>query len=217
MIARRVAQELQDGERRQSRLRHLGQRAAHPARGRPARRRHLGDRAGRRRRRAAARLPVRLRLQCRGHHAVALPVHLFPGRRLRRLAAVLPADRPRRLGQRLEARRPAACDGRRRRLRRHHRAGEEDRLLRLSSMPAPSSRSTTAGCVIEKEGKVKKLVETVEHVSFSGRRAVEQGQDITYVTERCVMRLTPRRRRRHRDRAGRRSPARRARPGRSSR
>ena len=28
-----------------------------------------------------------------------LPVHLFPGRRLRRLAAVLPADRPRRLGQ----------------------------------------------------------------------------------------------------------------------
>ena len=31
----------------------------------------------------------------------------------------------------------------------------------------------------------------VEHVSFCGRRAVEQGQDVTYVTERCVMRLTP--------------------------
>ncbi|MGO4841815.1 acyl CoA:acetate/3-ketoacid CoA transferase, partial [Rhizobiaceae sp. 2RAB30] len=31
----------------------------------------------------------------------------------------------------------------------------------------------------------------VEHVSFSGRRAVAQGQDITYVTERCVMKLTP--------------------------
>ena len=31
----------------------------------------------------------------------------------------------------------------------------------------------------------------VEHVSFSGRRAVAQGQDVTYVTERCVMRLTP--------------------------
>ena len=41
------------------------------------------------------------------------------------------------------------------------------------------------------EGKVKKLVPEVEHVSFSGRRAVEQGQDVTYVTERCVMRLTP--------------------------
>ena len=58
--------------------------------------------------------------------------------------------------------------------------------------------------VIEKEGKLKKLVDEVEHVTFSGRRAVEQGQDITYVTERCVMKLTPRRRRAHRDRAGRR-------------
>jgi acyl CoA:acetate/3-ketoacid CoA transferase len=43
---------------------------------------------------------------------------------------------------------------------------------------------------IEKEGKIRKLVDVVEQVSFSGRRAVEQGQDITYVTERCVMRLT---------------------------
>ena len=44
--------------------------------------------------------------------------------------------------------------------------------------------------MIAKEGKVKKLVNEVEQVSFSGRRAVSQGQDITYVTERCVMRLT---------------------------
>ncbi|SHG65837.1 Acyl CoA:acetate/3-ketoacid CoA transferase [Kaistia soli DSM 19436] len=44
---------------------------------------------------------------------------------------------------------------------------------------------------IVKEGKVKKLVPEVEHVSFSGRRAVAQGQEILYVTERCVMRLTP--------------------------
>ncbi|KQV64397.1 acyl CoA:acetate/3-ketoacid CoA transferase [Rhizobium sp. Root1220] len=45
--------------------------------------------------------------------------------------------------------------------------------------------------VIEKEGKLKKLVNEVEHVTFSGPRAVEQGQDITYVTERCVLKLTP--------------------------
>ncbi|MBX4910330.1 MULTISPECIES: acyl CoA:acetate/3-ketoacid CoA transferase [Rhizobium] len=45
--------------------------------------------------------------------------------------------------------------------------------------------------LIEKEGKLKKLVNVVEHVTFSGRRAIEQGQDITYVTERCVMKLTP--------------------------
>ena len=44
--------------------------------------------------------------------------------------------------------------------------------------------------VIEREGKVKKLVRSCDHVSFSGRRAVEQGQHITYVTERCVLRLT---------------------------
>jgi propionate CoA-transferase len=45
--------------------------------------------------------------------------------------------------------------------------------------------------VVEKEGKIKKLVEAVEQVSFSGSRAIAQGQDITYVTERCVMRLMP--------------------------
>ncbi|MGL4295046.1 MAG: acyl CoA:acetate/3-ketoacid CoA transferase [Aestuariivirga sp.] len=44
---------------------------------------------------------------------------------------------------------------------------------------------------IEKEGKVKKLVKEVEQVSFSGRRGVMQGQDVTYVTERCVLKLTP--------------------------
>jgi acyl CoA:acetate/3-ketoacid CoA transferase len=42
---------------------------------------------------------------------------------------------------------------------------------------------------INREGKVKKLVEAVEQISFSGPRAVLQGQEIIYVTERCVMRL----------------------------
>jgi acyl CoA:acetate/3-ketoacid CoA transferase len=44
--------------------------------------------------------------------------------------------------------------------------------------------------VIEKEGKVRKLVREVEQISFSGPRAIRQGQDITYITERCVMKLT---------------------------
>lgn len=44
---------------------------------------------------------------------------------------------------------------------------------------------------IDKEGKLKKLVTQVEHVTFSGPRGVAQGQDVTYVTERCVMKLTP--------------------------
>jgi acyl CoA:acetate/3-ketoacid CoA transferase len=48
---------------------------------------------------------------------------------------------------------------------------------------------TDGGVSILKEGKVKKLVDAVEQISFSGPRAVAQGQDIVYVTERCVLRL----------------------------
>jgi acyl CoA:acetate/3-ketoacid CoA transferase len=63
----------------------------------------------------------------------------------------------------------------------------------FSGMFNAGAKLSMADCklVIEKEGKLKKLVNEVEHVTFSGRRAVEQGQDITYVTERCVMKLTP--------------------------
>lgn len=43
--------------------------------------------------------------------------------------------------------------------------------------------------VIDQEGKVAKFVPKVDQISFSGRRARAQGQDITYVTERCVIRL----------------------------
>lgn len=42
---------------------------------------------------------------------------------------------------------------------------------------------------IEKEGKVRKLVRTLDQVSFSGRRGREQGQEVSYVTERCVLKL----------------------------
>jgi propionate CoA-transferase len=45
---------------------------------------------------------------------------------------------------------------------------------------------------IDREGKVAKFVDAVDQVSFSGKRAVAQGQDITYVTERCVIRLEKR-------------------------
>jgi acyl CoA:acetate/3-ketoacid CoA transferase len=43
---------------------------------------------------------------------------------------------------------------------------------------------------VAKPGKFPKMVEQVEHVTFSGRRARETGQDVLYVTERCVIRLT---------------------------
>ncbi len=43
---------------------------------------------------------------------------------------------------------------------------------------------------VAKPGKFPKMVEKVEHVTFSGRRARELGQEVLYVTERCVIRLT---------------------------
>lgn len=45
------------------------------------------------------------------------------------------------------------------------------------------------GLTIAAPGKFPKLVEEVEHVTFSGQRARARGQDVLYVAERCVMRL----------------------------
>ena len=43
---------------------------------------------------------------------------------------------------------------------------------------------------IRQEGKIQKLVPEVEQVTFSGRRGREQHQEVTVVTERCVLRQT---------------------------
>jgi acyl CoA:acetate/3-ketoacid CoA transferase len=42
---------------------------------------------------------------------------------------------------------------------------------------------------IRREGRIAKLVDRVGHVTFDGHRALEQGADITYVTERSVLKL----------------------------
>jgi propionate CoA-transferase len=43
---------------------------------------------------------------------------------------------------------------------------------------------------IEQEGKIRKFVEQVEQVTFSAARSRQVKQDVTYVTERAVFRLT---------------------------
>ena len=45
---------------------------------------------------------------------------------------------------------------------------------------------------VARPGRFPKMVERVEHVTFSGRRARALGQEVLYVTERCVIRLTDR-------------------------
>jgi propionate CoA-transferase len=45
--------------------------------------------------------------------------------------------------------------------------------------------------VIKNEGKAKKFVATVEQISFSGEYAAQKGQEVLYVTERAVFKLTP--------------------------
>jgi len=47
------------------------------------------------------------------------------------------------------------------------------------------------GLRIIKEGRFPKFVPEIEEVTYSGRRGVELGQNVTYVTERCVIRLLP--------------------------
>ncbi len=47
------------------------------------------------------------------------------------------------------------------------------------------------GLTIKNEGKVKKFINKVQQITFSAKNAIKNKQDITYVTERAVFKLTP--------------------------
>ncbi len=54
------------------------------------------------------------------------------------------------------------------------------------------STAVTDGALrILSEGRVKKFLQDVEQITFSGRLAAERGQPVLYVTERAVFQLTP--------------------------
>jgi acyl CoA:acetate/3-ketoacid CoA transferase len=46
------------------------------------------------------------------------------------------------------------------------------------------------GLTINSDGPAVKLVKNVAQITFSGPKALERGATVTYITERCVMRLT---------------------------
>lgn len=49
---------------------------------------------------------------------------------------------------------------------------------------------SASGVRVKQPGKFTKMVDEVEHVTFSGKRARELGQEVLYITERCVIRLS---------------------------
>ncbi|MGW6666343.1 acyl CoA:acetate/3-ketoacid CoA transferase [Peribacillus sp. NPDC055009] len=42
---------------------------------------------------------------------------------------------------------------------------------------------------IENEGRYKKFIQSIEHMTFNANQALKKGQEILYITERCVFRL----------------------------
>ena len=48
---------------------------------------------------------------------------------------------------------------------------------------------SAAGVHVARHGLIAKIVADVDQVTFSGRRAVEAGQHVLYVTERALFRL----------------------------
>jgi propionate CoA-transferase len=54
-----------------------------------------------------------------------------------------------------------------------------------------SKLRTGAGeLIVEKPGEIRKLVQQVDQITFSGKQALKQKQEVIYATERALFRLT---------------------------
>jgi acyl CoA:acetate/3-ketoacid CoA transferase len=47
------------------------------------------------------------------------------------------------------------------------------------------------GLAVQAEGRIRRFVEAVEQITFNGRRGLEAGKQVEYVTDRGVFRLAP--------------------------
>jgi propionate CoA-transferase len=65
-------------------------------------------------------------------------------------------------------------------------------LFFLGTFAARSQEEVVGGQLhIQHPGRTPKFVARVSHITFSGEQARRRGQEVRYVTERCVMRLAP--------------------------
>ena len=64
------------------------------------------------------------------------------------------------------------------------------KLLILSRFMLGSAMENQDGMLVCKDGHTDKFCEEVEHISFAADIALEEGQEVLYITERCVFKLT---------------------------
>jgi propionate CoA-transferase len=74
-------------------------------------------------------------------------------------------------------------------------AGDTDgadrpRMVRFADCHGQSGRAGLIEIRIVQHGAVKKLVQTIEQITYSGQQALKRGHEALFVTERAVFKLT---------------------------
>ena len=64
------------------------------------------------------------------------------------------------------------------------------KLLIMTRFMLGSNIEKRDGKLVCQDGKAPKFCEEIEHIDFNADIALEDGQEVLYITERCVFRLT---------------------------